>query len=272
MSTYARLSQSVRARILDAFTRDKGAGWREGDERALHLDHFLMLRVCVESDVQALGEVLDLGLDPDLVPSCDAASSTGPLGSIVRGPNPLPLAKLLLARGANPNFLTGNGTGSANVSPMHDAVIRPELLGLLLDHGGDVHLRTPEGAGLLDAWVWSLSYVNQAGEVGDRRALQSMDLLLSAGVNPRETLVHDSHLLVECWFRERRNLILPLIERGFDPRQKGAGPGWMGKSLVARLQRSPRNALAQGLLADIQARELHASTLPAGGKASLPRL
>jgi quinoprotein dehydrogenase-associated probable ABC transporter substrate-binding protein len=67
--------------------------------------------------------------------------------SVVQGPSPVDLAKMLIAKGADVNAATAKGVTALMVASAHN---NPPLIGLLLQSGAKLDAKTPDGKTALD--------------------------------------------------------------------------------------------------------------------------
>lgn len=176
-------------------------------------------------------------------------------------PKALDMARLLLDRGANPHALYAKGLQCrGESSPMHAASQCAPALRLLMQHGGDIHLRDPHGRSLFDSWINATLYRNRKIAT----ALDALQLLVDSGLSPQTLTMDKQPFLPACWASPglRKNFDR-LFAMGFDPYQRGEGTPMRSRSLVdlARLKQGKgvNGALPGALLSQLEAQQLEAS-------------
>lgn len=283
---FAKLHPDIQRRLVATYARvpidqiEQAYTTRPDLRRGLE-DSFGMLQACAQADIEAVEALLDLGMDIDTNP--DPLSSRRTVSPLiwaiysVENADPdrgLALVDLLLARGANPNFISGHAPMSGNTSPMHSACCLPQVLKRLMGKGGDAQLKNQAGWSIADEWLWHAHSIDKKKRAA---AFEALWLLQDNGLDLNQPLNNGSAFLVQCWASGGLRPHIPeLISKGLDPYRRGAGKASLGNSLVEHLGKKTRNGkggpLAQQIMAELAAQALDAASCPALGATSKPRL
>lgn len=259
---------------LDILATDMGITRPWLEEVSFDLS-YMMIRACSGVHVKVIGELLDMGVDPNWVrgghgqgiPLCFVNLNGQADAARVRA-----AVDLLVKRGADLHFIDE----SREASPIFQGCANPHLLEGLMAAGANIHLKTSRGTTILAWWLHTFS---NPGGGGAGTAIGVLDKLLVVGVRKDELVsqspVWGAHLpkesLLSCMWQSAglRPLLPEIIQRGFDPMQKGesgktflqlAGPTLLGdsspwaKATVAAMENNP--ALIVGMA---QARADHAA-------------